>query len=223
MPNLIAMRKMGGKSRGDTADYLRGGYEMYFPIMVCDLEIPPPPTGSVWVTDYFNKNPNVGKLLTTTTSTTTTIATIPTTTTTTTTTKTTQKPLLLFFGPPTDPKLVNRLVPILSEYFTVHHYDDASEAIEGISEYNYVACVAKLGSKGNLGIDVVKTLRQKERENLSTIKSCIIIHSTTAVDSNSTTKYLYDELGIDLLVDYRNEQKLVQKLKEFLEKKIKIN
>jgi len=95
----------------------------------------------------------------------------------------------------------------------VHHYDDASEAMEAILDYPYIACVAKLGTKGNLGIDVIKCLREKDAKNGT--KSFIIVHSTTAVDSKPTVKWLLEERGVDLVVDWRNEEELIQKLINF--------
>lgn len=188
--------------RGDAeGDLARGGYNIRFPIIVCDIKVPGgPPAGAKWKiksevektkeTEKKDKNKKEEKEK-----------------------KEKKKevkprPSLLFFGPPTDVEAVTRLVPALQKHYDVTHFDDATEAIQEIRNRNnnFSACVAKLGSRGNLGINVVKALRERPNGH----KTFVVIHSATACQSERTRKSL--EPLVDLIVDHDSEDKMLKVL-----------
>jgi len=153
----------------------------FFPVIVADLAVPPPPSDAEWIMDE-----GVVQIAG-------------------------AKPALLFFGPPTDPEVVDRLTPVLSKRFVVHHFEDAAEAINFLrSEGSPVlaACIAKLGSKGNLGANVMGALRQAKRGQ----KTFLIVHSSTACASPDTQDALRRELLVDLFVDQESEAVLLKSL-----------
>eukprot|EP01125_Pyxidicula_operculata_P018373 TRINITY_DN6522_c0_g1_i2.p1 TRINITY_DN6522_c0_g1~~TRINITY_DN6522_c0_g1_i2.p1 ORF type:complete len:402 (-),score=63.12 TRINITY_DN6522_c0_g1_i2:66-1271(-) len=127
-----------GVPRDDAYDLQRGGYNLHFPIIVCDLNIPggPPQKGSTFTTpktaNNFSSSEDLSRSMEEHEEITLT------------------KPRLLFFGPSTDPDAVKRLTPKLADHFIVDHFDDASEAISSIEEMKqgYSVCIAKLGSTG---------------------------------------------------------------------------
>jgi CheY-like chemotaxis protein len=195
MRNLLA-----GPSgtRGDAAgDKMYGGYNIRFPIIVCDILVPggPPTTDDIWRIKGLQSSQELRKQQ-----------------------KeqkpkekeAAKKPTLLFFGPPTDTPAVTRLVPLLAEHYEVIHFDDASEAITEIQnrDTNFSACVAKLGSKGNMGTDVVKALRERKNGE----KTFVVIHSATAMQSERTRKHL--QPMVDLICDHDSEAEMLQILRK---------
>lgn len=186
-----------GKRGDELGDEKRGGYNLRFPIIVCDIAVPggPPSPNDFWKVrgtpenlssslgssgrSLCLNNDKEGK----------------------------PRPRLLFFGPPTDLPAVSRLVPVLSERYEVAYFDNATEAVEDIraSQQNYDACVAKLGSTGNLGVEVVKALREKFGE-----ETFVVIHSATAFKSERTKKKL--KPLVDLIVDHSCEEQMLQVL-----------
>lgn len=188
MRNLLA--GPSGKRGDEEGDKMYGGYNIRFPIIVCDINVPPPSTSAKWsikgVTSLTasggieKKKKKEEK----------------------------PKPTLLFFGPPTDIPAVSRLVPLLSDKYDVFHFDEASEAIAEIEarKENFSACIAKLGSRGNLGVDVVQALRQRKNGE----KTFVVIHSATAVQSERTRNNLAPI--VDLIVDHSSEEKMLQVL-----------
>lgn len=227
-----------GKVRVDSHDYLRGGYNLFFPIIVCDLAIPggPPAPNTPWKLPPRSTRTPAPVFTQTTSATAPNVSTIQ------------SKPALLFFGPPTDKKAAKRLNKEFSEIFSVDFFDDAGEAMENISQNDtvYVACVAKLGSKGNCfgefssefsffspmnsvivffsnlffpgnrGIDVIKVLREKESQNPNQKKCYVIVHSATAVGSQATTQHLRNDCGVDYVVDHDSEKQMMEALKKLL-------
>jgi hypothetical protein len=172
--------KQLGLPRGDKSDLERGGYDLFFPVIVADLAVPPPPSDAEWMMDEGVQIAGA-------------------------------KPALLFFGPPTDPEVVGRLTPALSKRFVVHHFEDAAEAINFLqSEGSPVlaACIAKLGSKGNLGANVMGALRQAKQGH----KTFLVVHSATACASPETQDALRRELMVDLFVNQESEAVLLKSL-----------
>jgi len=118
-------------------------------------------------------------------------------------------PHMLFFGPPTDPDFVTRLLPVFSAMpFTVHHFDEVTEANEFIrnTSDDISVCVAKLGSKGNLGVDVMRSLREKFPN------AFLIVHSATAFAKKSTQDKLLQHVHVDLFVDHSCEPRMLEAL-----------
>jgi len=189
-----------GKSgtRGDpVGDNKNGGYNLKYPVIVVDLAIPggPPTKGQFW-----NKKhpPKTGLSLSKEIR----------------LQQQENKPTLLFFGPPNDPETVSRLVPHMSKYFDVHHYEDAQEAAVAIRKQTipYCAAVAKLGTKGNLGTTVLKALRK------SSDSTFIVVHSATALQNAKTVNSLATEFNVGLIVDHDNEAVMFPKLQEVASK-----
>merc|ERR1712193_27907 len=69
------------------------------------------------------------------------------------------KPSLLLFGPPNDPQMVRRLMPRLQEIFVVTHVESVERGMEAIADGSFAACIAKLGTKGNLGVNLISAFR----------------------------------------------------------------
>jgi hypothetical protein len=122
---------------------------------------------------------------------------------------------LLFFGPPTDPAAVTRLMPVFSKNFVVDHFEEASVAVVELQKKTepYTVCVAKLGSKGNLGKTVMKAIREKHGNS-----TFIIVHSATASGNVETQKSLKQSVGVDLFVDHKTEARLAVVLKDIANK-----
>jgi calcineurin-like phosphoesterase family protein len=187
-----------GKERGDpSGDRLRGGYNLCFPPIVCDLPIPggPPRVGDAWIKSPSTYkielaipfiNPDAAPKQ--------------------------KKPTLIFFGPNTDPDAVKRLLPQFEQMFDVNHFDDVAEAIEvaRTEKTPYDVCVAKLGSTNNLGRDLLKVLLEISN------KTIMVIHSSTAMGHPQTQQALREHYGVQMFVDYRSESKLINELKNFV-------
>lgn len=85
------------------------------------------------------------------------------------------KPAILFFGPPNDPMLVKGLLPKLRETYDVEWVDCAASGIQAVHSRPYGALVSKLGTQGNLGVDIISALRKTQGS-----APMVIVHSTTA-------------------------------------------
>lgn len=176
-------------ARGDPEDRQNGGYNLYYPVLVCDLAIPggPPSEDDRWNIAGLASSLPLSKSR-----------------------EITKKPALLFFGPPTDPDAVARLTPLFEKKFDVYHFDDANEAKAVIKKgtVTFACCVAKLGSTKNLGKTVVKALRKKNPNAL------IIIHSSTAMNNQGTQQYLIDAAKVNLFVDESTEDVMFNKINQ---------
>lgn len=184
-----------GKERGDPdGDRWRGGYNVRFPPIVCDLAIPggPPNPNDQWRKKLSTfkvelaipfVNPDL----------------LP-------------KPSLLFFGPNTDPDALKRLLPEFEKIFDVFHFDDVREAIAAVQarQTPFDVCVTKLGSTRNLGKDLMQVINEKSK------KTNIIVHSSTALDHPQTQEALKIHYGVKLFVDYKSEKKLLKELQTFV-------
>eukprot|EP00026_Physarum_polycephalum_P006958 Phypoly_transcript_07011.p1 GENE.Phypoly_transcript_07011~~Phypoly_transcript_07011.p1 ORF type:complete len:472 (+),score=62.51 Phypoly_transcript_07011:66-1418(+) len=183
-----------GKDRGDPdGDRWRGGYNVRFPPIVCDLPIPggPPHPNDQWI-----KTPSTFKVE----------LAIPFIN-----PDLAMKPSLIFFGPNTDPDAIKRLVPKFQKYFDLSHFDDVEDAIAAVREKQtpFDVCVAKLGSTRNLGQDLMRVLFETSK------KTNIIVHSSTAMGHTPTQQYLKQEFGVTMFVDYKSEKILMTELKTF--------
>jgi len=105
------------------------------------------------------------------------------------------KPALLLFGPPNDPKMVHRVMPQMEAFFHVTHVESAEQGIKAISTRSYDACIAKLGTENNLGVDVIKAFRSRYGK-----KPFVAVHSSKAAADPAIQKVLQDEFDIDLFV-----------------------
>eukprot|EP00009_Paramoeba_aestuarina_P004238 CAMPEP_0201510634 /NCGR_PEP_ID=MMETSP0161_2-20130828/3238_1 /ASSEMBLY_ACC=CAM_ASM_000251 /TAXON_ID=180227 /ORGANISM="Neoparamoeba aestuarina, Strain SoJaBio B1-5/56/2" /LENGTH=454 /DNA_ID=CAMNT_0047905831 /DNA_START=73 /DNA_END=1434 /DNA_ORIENTATION=- len=196
------LKKGPSGKRGDTRDRTYGGYNLRFPIIVTDLMIPGGPPSK---DDTFQIGLLSDPLRDSLSSLTRSGNDIPSPH------HPSSLPALLFFGPETDPGAVVRLVPKFSENFVVFHFDDVEEAVEEVEKGDvmWVACVAKLGSKGNLGRDVMKAMRKKYSN------AFIVLHSSTAGRKEETRKRVSEYVGgIDLFVAHSNEDVMLDALKE---------
>lgn len=116
------------------------------------------------------------------------------------------KPLLILFCP-NDPDVVQALLPELEFFCNVHHFEEADAAITAVGKYCYQACVAKLGTKGNLGQDVIGAVRSVHGRS-----PFVAIHSATAANKPTTRAKLNQEFGIDLFAAHGDEADLIAAL-----------
>jgi hypothetical protein len=118
-------------------------------------------------------------------------------------------PALLFFSGSTDPKAVKRLRPVLEQWFAVHVFVVAQKAIDAImaGDVQFAVCIAKLGSKGNLGVDVLRVLRAVQGRG-----PFVAIHSATAAEDRHLQEKLEGSIGVDLFVSHEDEELLLQKM-----------
>eukprot|EP00927_Polykrikos_kofoidii_P037365 TRINITY_DN31510_c0_g3_i1.p1 TRINITY_DN31510_c0_g3~~TRINITY_DN31510_c0_g3_i1.p1 ORF type:complete len:494 (-),score=59.00 TRINITY_DN31510_c0_g3_i1:282-1712(-) len=117
------------------------------------------------------------------------------------------RPALLFFGPPNDPAFVKQILPPLRKLFDVTHVDAAADGVQAVQERSYVACVAKLGTKGNLGSDVIAELRRVQG-----FSPFVVIHSATASTNASMREKLNEAFKIDLFAAHGEEEDLLSAL-----------
>merc|ERR1712224_787611 len=117
------------------------------------------------------------------------------------------KPAMLFFGPPNDPSVVRNVLPKLREIFDVDWVDSALDGIHAVAYRSYVALVAKLGTKGNLGVDVVAALRAIQGE-----RPFVIIHSATAAANQKMQANLKETCKCNPIVGPSQESALFEAL-----------
>lgn len=183
--------------RGDSADRRYGGYNLLQPGVVCDIRLPggrpalfedtvPTPTSpTASTTSFADERGYVGEAA--------------------------GKNALLFFGPPNDPALVRNLLPQLREIFDVDWVDSASDGVEAIKNRSYVAVVAKLGTEGNLGVDIISALRQSQGS-----QPFVAIHSATAMAKPDMCSRLKQEpYCCNLVMAHGCEQQLLDELAAF--------
>lgn len=196
-----------GGVRGDPKDFIRGGYNIHYPPIVCDLSLPtamlsPNPKAVARATpatlhlgaesyfalaDSFSAEKEEGADGQTETS----------------------KPRLLFFGPPNDPGTVERLKPKLSEYFDIDLASSSACAARFASEHLYAACVAKLGTEGNMGTTVLEALRTRQGDT-----PFIVVHSATAVSNPKTSAFLVSKFDVNGIFDHESEEQLLEALEQ---------
>eukprot|EP00759_Apiculatamorpha_spiralis_P058693 PhF_6_TR9260/c0_g1_i2/m.14691 len=179
-------------TRGDPRDVEYGGYDLHFPIIVADIAVPPPTPGTPWCVgtelpvDRTASSDTVSDI---------------------------HEKVLLLFGPPTDPEFVRRVHPEFSKTFGIHYFDEADDAVAFLknpenASLRIQACVAKLGSRGNLGYDVMKALREHPRGK----ETMLIVHSATARHKPDTMEALRREVGVNLFVDHDSEKEMMDAL-----------
>eukprot|EP01063_Lacrimia_lanifica_P035814 TRINITY_DN6929_c0_g1_i2.p1 TRINITY_DN6929_c0_g1~~TRINITY_DN6929_c0_g1_i2.p1 ORF type:complete len:611 (+),score=220.23 TRINITY_DN6929_c0_g1_i2:66-1898(+) len=121
---------------------------------------------------------------------------------------------LVFFGPSTDPAAVRRLLPAISALgYDVLHFTAANDAVKYINSAPAapVACVAKLGQRGNHGEDVLGAFRKRAGD-----KAFAAVHSHTALASKKTQRHVHENVGgVDIFVDGDCEGVLLKRLAKF--------
>lgn len=185
--------------RGDPADKTFGGYNLTLPGIVCDLHIPaayvvPSRVDLVRATsltstlsgEASNSGGAAGDDLDDA---------MP------------KKPALLFFGPPNDSDILRVVLPRLRESFDVDWVDSAADGEQAATHRSYVACVAKLGTRGNLGRDVITALREAQGT-----RPVVIIHSATAARSPEFCENMRQELAVNHFVAPGEEEALYRAL-----------
>jgi len=115
-------------------------------------------------------------------------------------------PSLLFFCPPTDGELATLLMPQLQQHFHVVHVETAEDGVRAVSERKFAVCLAKLGSKGNLGRDVIAALRSAQGNDPQ-----VIVHSSTAERDMRLQEKWRAEFGVDLFTCHGREEELIQR------------
>jgi len=178
------MVKQSRTHRGDSdGDLCYGGYDIVNLPVVCDLAIPggPPIAEDHWILKSGRKQLTLSAE----------IACIPDK----------QKPSIIFFGPTTDPGTVERLMPLMTKYYTVDHFEDVAEAIEEVKKRDvpYTVCISKLGTKKNLGLYLMEAIKEKVGK-----ETYIILHSATAMNNPETVEY-FKSKGVSLFVDHDRE------------------
>jgi len=118
-------------------------------------------------------------------------------------------PALLFFAPPSDLSIVARLLPQFQDHFDVDQVKWVVDAKRQIATRKYFACIVKLGTQGNLGTDVLRTLRAEQDQD-----TYVIVHSQTAADNHEIREALSREFNVNLFVSPATEDLLTQKLEE---------
>jgi len=185
-----------GGVRGDPLDQKYGGYNLIQPGIVCDLSIPgdwrrsgeevalhpsaTPATPGLRRDAACRALQENGKV---------------------------EKPGMLFFGPPNDPEIVRRLLPRLQLLFDVDFVGSASEGVSAAQGRRYAACVAKLGTAGNLGCDIMVALRHCQGTG-----PFLAIHSATAAANPRMREKLQRDLSVNLFVAPGGEEELLEAL-----------
>lgn len=183
-----ALRPGPSGTRGDAqGDARYGGYNLAYPPIVCDVELPggPPPPGAHWVLQRAAD-------------------------------EVARRPRLLLFCPAYDDGTRARLERALACAYDVCHFSSASEAVAAVEEVGargsgrgaaFAACVAKLGKRGNLGTEVIQALRRAAAvAPPDRTPSVVVVHSATAVAHPSTAEALRSELGVAAVVDHSSEE-----------------
>merc|ERR1719491_1769056 len=115
---------------------------------------------------------------------------------------------LLLFAPANDPSFAESIVPLLEEQgFRVDAFSKASECTEAVECCEYVACVVKLGKKGNLGVDVIAACRRRFGPSVVTA-----VHSATAARDDALRERLSGTPGVDLFAEHGGEAELAAQL-----------
>eukprot|EP01062_Namystynia_karyoxenos_P011883 TRINITY_DN1426_c3_g1_i1.p1 TRINITY_DN1426_c3_g1~~TRINITY_DN1426_c3_g1_i1.p1 ORF type:complete len:639 (+),score=185.29 TRINITY_DN1426_c3_g1_i1:85-1917(+) len=178
--------------RGDPVDGMNGGYNLKFPIIVCDIAVAgmdeheQPLSAHDTDSTELLREASMHSLEAALRG------------------EESSRPRLLFFGPPNDPETVQRLLPRLSDHYVVDHADSQAAGERLARSRSYVACVAKLGTKGNLGAEVVKALRQAQGGY-----PYVVFHSATARGSEQTMARLREQVAADGFFDHDSEDALL--------------
>lgn len=174
-------------ARGDPLDRSFGGYNLDQPPIVCDIEIPAldvedSPAQGISATQSIRSeaSPEVDKE---------------------------GKPAMLFFGPQNDPDFLRKALPRAREWFDVDFVDETDDGIQAVGERFYVACVAKLGSKGNTSYPIIDALRKSQGA-----KPFVAIHSATAAANPAIRDRLVKDLSVNLFVSQGQEDDLFDAL-----------
>jgi len=175
--------------RGDPADRSYGGYNLTQPCVVCDLRLPGGRQAAAEDT-VPRAAPAAGSLA----------AELPLPS------AAEGRPALLFFGPPNDPDFVRALLPPLRELFDVDFVDSTADGLQAVASGRpYAACLAKLGTKGNLSFPILSALRESQGAG-----PFVAIHSATAAASPGMRDKLAAELAVDLFAGPGEEDALLR-------------
>lgn len=190
----------GAQGRADPFDKKEGGYNLYYPVIVCDLVVAggPPDPNAYWV-DAGHADAGAAMDITDERV----HQIVPD--------NQHRRRELLFFGPDTDPDAVARLCPSLGLYFDVQLFPKASAAISAVRElaangHHFDAAVLKLGSSGNLGVDVLRALRE------ASARTVVVVHSSTALSNVKLQKELTANFSVAMFVDQASEDKMLDAL-----------
>lgn len=177
--------------RGDPLDKKFGGYNCDQPPIVCDLILPAVkledsrPQSTAATISIGSESPFADELA--------------------------GKPAMLFFGPPNDPIFVRETLPRVRELFDVDYVDSTVDGMQAVTERTYVACLAKLGTEGNLSYPIIEALRKSQGSD-----PFVAIHSYTAAANPEMRDLLVRELNVNLFVTSDNEDQLFRALEEIL-------
>lgn len=194
-----------GDSRGGSMGKISsaGGYNIFFPPIVCDILIPggPPKEEDVW--NVSQKVPNVHVPMDIAGEQEKAQAERQ---------KEAEKPKLLFFAATTDPGTARRLVPLLQHAWKVRVFESATEALHAVKEdgANFTCAVAKLGSEDNHCWDLLRALQRDT-------KMPIVVHSATACRSERIARKLHDEFSNVLICNRTTEGAMVKQLEKISE------
>lgn len=173
--------------RGDPLDRKFGGYNLDQPPIVCDLRLPAaevedraPCATAATPSMRSESTPEVDSV---------------------------GKPALLLFGPPNDPDFVRLVLPRVSALFDVEFVDATCDGLQAVADRSYVACVAKLGTEGNLSYPIIQELRKAQGAEVF-----VAIHSFTAAANPHMRERLTAELAVNLFVAPGDEEQLFQAL-----------
>lgn len=186
-----------GGVRGDPVDFRNGGYNIHNPPIMCDLLLHAGPLSamSAPITQSTRATLNLGAsshaaLVRAFSE-----------------SEAASKPRLLFFGPPNDPETIQRLTPQLCEFFHIDVADSEGCGVQLASAHSYVACVAKLGTKGNKGTTVIEALRMRQGD-----VPFVVVHSATAKSKPDTCARLVAKYHVNRIFDHDSEVELVEAL-----------
>mmetsp|Transcript_71538 Transcript_71538/g.220832 ORF Transcript_71538/g.220832 Transcript_71538/m.220832 type:complete len:630 (-) Transcript_71538:125-2014(-) len=118
-----------------------------------------------------------------------------------------EKPALLFFGPPNDPDFVQSVLPRCEGLFNVDFVEETAEGLQAAAGRTYAACVAKLGTAGNLSYPILEALRKAQGSG-----PFLAVHSLTAAQKPSMRQRLEGELGVNFFAKPGEEDALMEAL-----------
>mmetsp|Transcript_14786 Transcript_14786/g.24165 ORF Transcript_14786/g.24165 Transcript_14786/m.24165 type:complete len:608 (+) Transcript_14786:187-2010(+) len=185
--------------RADKMDRVRGGYNIYYPPIVCDIPIPPPEANAQWegvVAAYHPaklvKEPSFSLQMECDhhAENNESLSDQPK--------QSLQKPSIICFLPETDLRAAHEIPCLLQPYFDVDCFSDAAAAASAVQcqAKPYAACIAKLGSRNNHCRPLLSALRSVSP------RPVIVIHSASASRSPTTQRQLF-VLGVKEVVSER--------------------
>jgi len=178
--------------RGDPTDRRYGGYNLVQPGIVCDIFVPEERAPSltchvrvpgVAVSRARSAGPQERRRF-----------------------RSSEQTSLLFFCPPGDEGAL-ALLPELRKLFFVVHVETAADGVQAVSENSFGACVVKLGSRGNLGCDVLAMLRSSQGSG-----PFVAVHSSTAAGNEKLRLSMEAKYGVNVWVSHGQEAKLLEAL-----------